>query len=39
MKILLDIKDSKADFMLELLQQFSFVKTESLTPKKAKFLK
>lgn len=39
MKLLLDIKDSKADFMLELMKQFPFVKTVSLTPAKAKFLK
>jgi len=38
MKLLLDIKDSKADFLLELLQNFSFVKTETLTPSKAQFL-
>jgi hypothetical protein len=39
MKVLLDIKDSKADFMIELLKNFSFVKTEPLTPTKAEFLK
>lgn len=39
MKVLLDIKDNKADFMMELLKNFPFVKAESLTPKKAKFLK
>ena len=39
MKVLLDIKDSKADFMIELLKNFSFVKTEPLTPTKAQFLK
>ena len=39
MKVLLDIKDSKAEFMLELLKNFSFVKAESLTPTKAQFLK
>jgi len=39
MKVLLDIKDSKAEFMLELLKNFSFVKAESLTPSKAQFLK
>lgn len=38
MKVLLDIKDSKAEFVLELLKNFSFVKTESLTPAKARFL-
>ncbi len=39
MKILLDIKESKADFMIELLKNFSFVKAETLTPSKAQFLK
>jgi hypothetical protein len=39
MQLLLDIKDSKADFIIELLKNFSFVKTKSLTPAKAQFLK
>ena len=39
MKILLDIKDSKVDFVMELLKNFSFVKAESLTPSKAQFLR
>jgi len=39
MKVLLDIKDNKADFVLELLKNFSFVKAETITPSKAKFLK
>jgi hypothetical protein len=39
MKVLLDIKDSKADFVMELLNSFSFVKAEELTPTKAQFLK
>jgi hypothetical protein len=39
MKMLLDIKDNKADFIIELLKNFSFVKTETLTPAKAAFLK
>ena len=38
MKIILDIKDSKADFMIELLKNFSFVKTNTITPSKAQFL-
>jgi len=38
MKVLLDVKDSRADFMME-LKSFSFVKTESFTPAKAKFIK
>ncbi len=38
MKVLLDIKDSKAAFILELLQNFKFVKAEPLTPYKAEVL-
>ncbi len=36
--MLLDIKDSKADFVLELLKNFSFVKTKTITPYKANIL-
>ena len=39
MKVLLDIKDSKADFVLELLNNLSFVKAKPITKKKEKFLK
>ena len=35
MKLLLDIKDSKAAFIMELLKNFSFVKANPLTPYKA----
>lgn len=38
MKILLDIKDNKADFMLELLKSFPFVKAKPLTSHKAEVL-
>lgn len=38
MKVLLDIKDAKAPFVMELLQSFSFVKAKPLTPYKAKVL-
>ena len=38
MKVLLDIKDAKAAFIMELLQNFSFVKAKMLTPHKAKVL-
>ena len=38
MKVLLDIKDNKSDFVLELLKSFSFVKTKTITPDKARFL-
>jgi hypothetical protein len=40
MKLLVDVKDNKADFVIELLKNLAFVKTtEELTPSKAKFLK
>lgn len=35
MKVLLDIKDNKAAFVLEVLRNFPFVKTNTLTPAKA----
>ncbi len=39
MKILLDIKDSKADFILELLKGFtSYVKTEHVSSPKARLI-
>jgi len=31
MKVVLDIKDSKAEFFMELLKNFSYVKTHTLT--------
>jgi len=39
MKVLLDIKDSKANFVLEVLKNFKFVKAQTLTPHKADVLK
>lgn len=39
MKVLLDIKDNKAAFIMELLNNFKYVKTETLTPHKAEVLK
>ncbi|WP_316806319.1 hypothetical protein [Pedobacter agri] len=39
MKVLLDIKDSKADFVMELLNNLSFVKAEAISVKKAQFFK
>jgi hypothetical protein len=39
MKVLLDIKDSKADFVMELLNNLTFVKTETISLKKAHLLK
>jgi hypothetical protein len=38
MKLLVDIKDSKAEFIIELLKSFSYVKTKTLTPYKAQVL-
>lgn len=35
MKILLDIKDEKVPFIMELLEHFKFVKAKPLTPYKA----
>ncbi len=35
MKVLLDIRDSKADFVMELLHNFSFIKAKEITPQKA----
>jgi len=39
MKVMLDIKDSKADFVMELLKNLSFVKAEPLSPYKRKVLR
>jgi len=39
MKVLLDIKDNKADFVMELLESLSFVKAETISAPKARFLK
>lgn len=36
MKVLLDIEDQKAEFVLELLKNLNFVKVEPLSPYKAK---
>jgi hypothetical protein len=38
MKILLEIKDTKAAFILELLKSFSFVKVKTISPEKARLL-
>jgi len=38
MKVLLDIKDDKAGFVMELLNNLKFVKVKPLTPYKAKVL-
>lgn len=38
MKVLLDIKDEKADFFMELLKNFSYVKAKPLTDYKVNVL-
>ncbi len=38
MRVLLDIKDAKAPYLMEVLKNLSFVKTTTLTPAKAQFL-
>lgn len=39
MKVMLDIKDKKVDFVMELLHSLSFVKAEPISPAKAQFCK
>ncbi len=39
MKLLLDIKDNKAAFFMELLKSFKFVKAEPLSSEKAELIK
>lgn len=38
MKVLIDVSDNKAEFILELLNNFSFVKAKEISPSKAKLL-
>ena len=38
MKVLLDIKENKADFVLELLNSLNFVKVKPLSNKKAEIM-
>ena len=38
MKILLDIKDNKVDFVMEMLGNFSYIKAKPLTPYKTQVL-
>jgi len=38
MKVLVDVSDSKGDFILELLNNFSFVKAKPISPAKAQLL-
>ncbi|MCC6516258.1 MAG: hypothetical protein IT275_07855 [Chitinophagales bacterium] len=39
MKVLLDIKDSKAESLLEVLKSLPYVKTTKVSDEKAKFIK
>ncbi len=39
MKGIIDIKENKVDFVMELLRNLSFVKTKPLSPSKALFMK
>ena len=38
MKILLDVKDAKAAFIMELLNSFTYVKAKTISPQKAKLI-
>ena len=38
MKLIIDVKDNKADFVMELLKNFSFIKAQPISPSKATFL-
>ena len=38
MKVLVDVKDNKVDFILELLNNFSFVKAKTISPAKAQLI-
>ena len=38
MKLILDIEDSKVAFIIELLNNFKFVKAKTITPEKAQLL-
>lgn len=38
MKVLIEVKDSKANFILELLNSFSFVKAKTISPAKAQLI-
>ena len=38
MKVLIDVNDNKGEFILELLNNFSFAKAQLITPAKAQLL-
>jgi hypothetical protein len=38
MKVLVDVSDNKADFIMELLNNFSFVKAKTISPAKAQLI-
>ena len=39
MKLILEVKDNKAEFFIEMLKNFSFVKAELITPEKAQLIR
>ncbi len=39
MQLLLEIKDNKVDFFMEVLKNFSFVKAKRITPEKTQLMK
>jgi hypothetical protein len=38
MKVLVDVNDNKGDFIIEMLNNFPFVKAKSISPAKARLL-
>jgi len=38
MKVLVDVKDNKVDFILELLNNFTFAKAKPISPDKAQLI-
>jgi polyhydroxyalkanoate synthesis regulator phasin len=38
MKVLIDIKENKVDFVMELLNSLSFVKAKTISPQKAQLI-
>lgn len=38
MKVLVDVKDNKVDFILELLNNFSFTRAKTISPAKAQLI-
>jgi len=38
MKVLLDVRDNKAPFVMKMLENYSFIKAKAITPQKAEIL-